>query len=242
MKRTIVEFGSVLVDVYDDTLIARMINRAGRVRDLFSLVKRGKVHPVRLALPWQPEEYKKSTNEVKEIDYRVMDRPPVNYKVLIPQNAEWQYLAGEHPQGQNWTHEDFDASKWKRGLAGFGFSSAQTRTELPRERGKPAALYLRREFTVERADRVTELGLLVDYRDGFVAYVNGREVARLGIGRSSGRNAQKIKPREDSGVIYIQLKDLTRSLKDGLNLLAIEAHAAPESIDLQIEPSLIMED
>ena len=126
--------------------------------------------------------------------------------------------------------------------AGFGFGATQGRTELPRERAKPASIYLRREFFVEQADRVTELGLMVDYRDGFVAYLNGREVARQGIGRSSGRNAQKIKPREDAGVVYVQLKDLSRSLKNGVNLLAIEVHAAPESIDLQIDPYLILED
>jgi hypothetical protein len=241
MKRTIMEYGSVIVDVYDDTLVARMINRAGRVRDLFNLVKRGKVEQVRLALPWQPEEYKK-TNEVKEIDYKVLHAPPVDYKVLIPQNAEWQYLAGEHPQGLNWTHKDYDTSNWKRGAAGFGFSNPQLRTQLRRERGKPASIYLRREFTIDQADKVTEIGLMIDYRDGFVAYLNGREVARVGIGRSSGRNAQKIKQREDSGVIYVQLNNLTRSLKDGVNLLAIEAHVAPEGIDLQLDPYLILED
>ena len=83
---------------------------------------------------------------------------------------------------------------------------------------------------------------MVDYRDGFVAYLNGREVARRGVGRSSGRNAQKLKVREDSGVVYVQLSNLTRSLKDGVNILAIEAHAAPEGIDLQIDPYLILED
>ena len=242
MKRTIMEYGSVLVDVNGDKLVARMINRSGSVRDLFSLVKRGKVEPVRLALPWQPEEYKKPTNEVKAIDYNVMASPPVDYKVLIAKNSEWQYLAGEHPLGQSWTRKDFDASTWKRGAAGFGFNSALVRTEIPRERAKPASIYLRHEFTVRQADSVTELGLLVDYRDGFVAYLNGREVARRGVGRSSGRNAQKLKVREDSGVVYVQLSNLTRSLKDGVNILAIEAHAAPEGIDLQIDPYLILED
>jgi len=212
------------------------------VRDLFNLVKRGKVEPTRLALPWQPEEYKKPTNEVREIDYKIMTAAPVDYKLLIPKNADWQYLAGEHPQGVNWTHKDYDTSNWKRGAAGFGYSNPQLRTQLRRERGKPSSIYLRREFTVEQADKVTEIGLMIDYRDGFIAYVNGREVARVGIGRSSGRNAQKIKAREDSGVVYVPFNNLSRSLKDGVNVLAIEAHVAPEGIDLQLDPSLILED
>jgi hypothetical protein len=242
MKRTLMEFGSVVVDVEGDTLVARMINRSGNTRDLFSMVKRGKVEPVRLALPWQPEEYKKPTNDVKTVDYKIMTAPPIDYKVLIPKNAEWQYLANQHPQGQTWTHRDFDASKWKVGAAGFGFRNADARTELTHQRNHPNSIYLRREFTVEQADKVTEIGLMVDYRDGFIVYLNGREVGRQNIARSSGRNVQKIKARDDSGYIYVPLKSLDRALKSGVNILAIEAHAAPEAQDLQIDPYLILED
>jgi acid phosphatase type 7 len=242
MKRTLTEYGSVIVDVEGDTLVARMINRSGKIRDLFSMVKRGKVEPVRLALPWQPEEYKKPTNEVKTIDYTIMNAAPVDYKFVIPKNAEWQYLAGQHPIGHDWTHKDFDATKWRTGAAGFGFRNADIRTEVPRERNQPSSIYLRREFSVEQADKVTELGLMVDYRDGFIAYLNGREVARQNIGRSSGRNAQKIKSRESAGHVYVPFKDLNRALKNGANVLAIEAHAAPDALDLQIDPYLILED
>jgi len=237
MKRTMQEFGSVIVDVDGDTLVARMVNRSGKTRDLFSMVKRGKVEPVRLALPWQPEEYKKPTNEVKTVNL-----PPVDYKLLIPKNAEWQYLAHQHPQGQEWTRRDFDASRWKTGSAGFGFRNAEARTEIMHQRNHPNSIYLRREFTVDQADKVTEIGLMVDYRDGFVAYLNGREVARQNIARSSGRNVQKIKARDDTGHVYIALKSLDRALKDGVNVIAIEAHAVPGALDLQVDPYLILED
>ena len=242
MKKTMTEYGSVLVDVDGDTLTGRMINKSGNVRDLFSLVKRGKVEPVRLALPWQPEEYKKSTNQVKEADSSGQNGAPVDYKVLIPKAAEWQYLEGQDPQGLAWTQKDFDASGWKRGQAGFGYGDATFRTAVTRERGRAGSVYLRHEFTIEQTDRITELGLIVDYRDGFVAYVNGREVARAGIGRSNGRNVQQLKRRENSGATYVALKDIQRHVKDGLNILAIEAHAVPDALDLSIDPSLILED
>lgn len=243
MKRTIMEYGSVLVDVDGDTLTGRMVNRSGSVRDLFSLVKRGKVEPVRLALPWQPEEYKKPTSNAPADDYLTQIRSPVNYKTLIPMNAEWQYLAGDNPHALFWTRRDFDASQWKRGIAGFGFGTAQVRTPVPRERGKPSSVYLRHEFTIEQADRVTEIGLIIDYSDGFVAYVNGREVARRGIGRSSGRNVQKIQPRaEEAGFVYVALKDAHKYLKDGVNILSIEAHSTPDALGLFVDPYLILED
>jgi hypothetical protein len=243
MKRTLIEYGSVIVDVDGDTLRGKMLNRSGKVRDVFSLVKRGKVEPARLALPWQPEEYKKPTNEVKVVDYKIMTSAPVDYKVLIPKNSEWQYLAGQHPTGQGWTWRDFDANGWNRGLAGFGFGGGDYRTEIVRRRNQPSSVYLRKEFTIEQADKVTELGLAVDYRDSFIAYINGREVARMGVGRSSGRNAQKIKAREDRGVVYVALKDSHKYLKDGVNILAIETHCAtPDGFDLLMDPYLLLED
>ena len=240
MKKTIVEFGSVLVDVYGDTLTGKMINRAGKVRDLFSIVKRGKVTQQRLSLPWQPPEYKKPTNQT-----RVAASPPIDYKVLIPKNADWQYMAGEHPRGLDWARQEFDAQGWKSGTAGFGFGDADFRTELTDMRGKPATIYLRREFTIEQTDRITELGLMINYLDGFIAYVNGREVARSNIGRSSGRNAQKItaRGRDQREHAYFALKDIHRHVRDGVNVLAIEAHSASGDIlDLLVDPWLLLED
>ncbi len=236
-KKIILEFGSVLVDVYDDTLTATMINHAGKTRDLFSIVKRGAVQPTRLALPWQPPDYNKPTNEV-----RVAAAPPIDYKILIARNSDWRYLAGDHPQGLNWTSPEFDDSEWKLGPAGFGVGN-ESRTQVTRRRGKSGSIYLRKEFTIDQADQATEIGLMVDYADAFITYLNGHEVARQGIGRSSGRNAQKIKAREERGIVYFPLKDAQKYLRDGLNLLAIEAHAASaESIDLFIDPFLLLED
>ena len=107
---------------------------------------------------------------------------------------------------------------------------------------KQASVYLRQEFTIEQTDKITEMGLWIDYRDSFIAYVNGKEVARVGVGRRAGRHAQKIKVREDSGYVYVSLKDLS-SVRDGLNVLAIEAHTAPENtLDFHINPSLVLED
>jgi acid phosphatase type 7 len=239
MKRIIVEHGSVLVDVYGDTLTATMINRAGKARDLFSMVKRGKIEPARLALPWQPPEYKKPDPAPK-----TFATPPVDYEVLIAKNANWQYLVGEHPRGHNWTRSEFDATTWKTGLAGFGFGlpEAEFRTDLADFAGKTSSLYVRKEFNIEQADKITELGLIVNYRDALIAYINGREVARAGVGRSSGRNSQKIKPREDRGAVYISLRDAHKHLRNGVNVFAIETHTAEGGFDLCLDPSLILED
>ena len=238
MKRTIVEHGSVLIDVNGDTLLGRMVNRNGSLRDQFSIVKRGKVAINRLPLPWQPPEYKKPANEKRD-----KAAPAVDHKVLIPVESEWQYWAGTPPKGHDWTRPEFNATGWNKGTSPFGFGEGSFKTDLKAIRRKNTAVFLRREFHIDQADRITELGLLIDFADGFIAYINGREVARSGIGRSGGRNAQGIKSRDDHEPVYITLKDIYSCLKDGANWIAIEGHvASEESLDFILAPSLIAED
>jgi hypothetical protein len=169
--------------------------------------------------------------------------PPVDYQVLIPRHAEWTYLFGTHPQGKEWCQLEFPAKGWSRGAAPFGFGHEQLRTMLDRPRTGGAALYLRRELTVRQADRVTEMGLIVNYQDGFIVYLNGGEVLRRGVGRSSGRNVQEVTSRVNPSEVYVSLSNPHQYLRDGLNVLAIEAHSAGgESLDFLIDPVLILED
>jgi hypothetical protein len=110
-------------------------------------------------------------------------------------------------------------------------------------RRKSAVLYARREFSIEQADRITELGLEIDFADAFIAYINGQEVARSGVARGSGRNAQNVKPRDAKGALYFALTDALKHLRDGLNIFAIEAHnATADEVDFLLSPSLIVED
>jgi len=102
---------------------------------------------------------------------------------------------------------------------------------------------LRKEFAIDQTDKVTELGLVVNYLDAFIAYVNGREVARVGVGRSSGRNAQKLKARDGHGPAFVSLGTGSEQLRNGVNLLAIEVHGVrSDDPDFVIDPYLILED
>jgi len=54
MREIILENGSVLLDVVGDTLTGTMLNKHGKVRDVFSIVKQGRVRPKPIRDPWQP--------------------------------------------------------------------------------------------------------------------------------------------------------------------------------------------
>lgn len=239
MRRTILEHGSLVVDVNGDTLVGRMINRDGLERDRFSLVKREGGGVVRrLALPWQPPEYKAPSREPK-----TPHPPPLDYRVLIPEGSTWSQLASGHPQGTAWTRAGFDVPGWADRQPPFDPGRGRLKPANPSSTTGRPSLYVRREFTVPQADKVTELGLWVDYADGIVVHVNGQEVARANVGRSSGRNVQGVKPREDSGFVYLPLGPAHRHLVDGVNVLAIECHAHSDgAIDFGLDARLWMED
>lgn len=237
MKKILVEHGSVIIDVNGDTLLAQMISRQGSVRDLFSIVKRGTVENTRLALPWQPAAYTKPANPP-----RVPAAPAVDHQILIPKNAEWRYLASAHPQGSSWTRPEFDAGGWSTGRAPFGFGDGEFMTRLSASPRQAPALYLRKEFQIAQGDAVTELGLSINYSHGLIVYVNGREVARSNIGRSSGRNVQSVKARTEEGTLFLPLRGAHRDLRHGTNILAIEAHGVEDALDFALDPVLLLED
>ena len=106
-----------------------------------------------------------------------------------------------------------------------------------------ATVYLRHTFDVEQADHVSELGLMINYDDAFVAYLNGKEVARVGM-KGSGRNAYDIKQHNATGKFsYFPLKEFEKHLRTGPNVLAIEGHNSKvDSTDFTLEPFLVIED
>jgi hypothetical protein len=238
MRSIVLEHGSVIVDIDGDTLKATMLNRDGRTRDLFGIVKRGKVTPTRVSKPWRPAPFPRTQPQV------VKSVPlPANYEPLIEPNAEWRYLAGgKHPE-PGWTRPEFEADAadgWKTGAAGFGYGDGDDRTVLADMANQYTTVYMRREFDVDDPAAVAALGLAVNYDDGFIAYLNGREVLRENVSEGRGPDAQGIEGHEAVGHVYFPLNDYLRLLRKGKNVLAVEGHnLRRESTDMTIHPYLL---
>ena len=163
--------------------------------------------------------------------------------MAIPRYSEWSYLAGAHPDGLKWTELKFDPKGWKRGDAPFGYEYKEAHTVLNDMKDRYTVVYLRHEFVVEHADYVAELGLMINYDDGFIAYLNGKEVVRKGVGKGNGKGAQAVKSHDATRHAYFPLRDFEKHLQDGVNVLAIEGHnTSIGSHDFLIDPYLVIED
>ena len=136
--------------------------------------------------------------------------------------------------GMRWQELQFDASAWTNALLPAGYGFAGLVTDLTSQmKGKAPSLYLRKEFTVdtEQAVATNSLVLSIQYNDGFVAWLNGREVARANCGPTNHfmfafQPAYNV--NTNTNVIQFVLGPASAWLVPGRNLLALEVHNAEQ--------------
>src|SRR6185369_13203765 len=160
-----------------------------------------------------------------------------------------RFLSVFAPEG--WQSPAFDDSAWKGPAPGpfvpgaivvalRGGSPPQSPgsgTQFAFHHGAP--LYLRSRFDVDDPTRARVLELRVRYADGFVAYLNGREIVRRGLG--PGRDARPAQPHgpEVERVYLPVAPEVTGPLQAKGNLLAIEIRSAraPASVLAPLAPA-----
>ncbi len=249
MRTSLLEFGSVLLDIKGDTLNALMLNAAGQIRDTFQMVKSGRVPVQRIAKPWDPPAFSgprtvplRGPDAGDEKD----DKPVTlskNAKPLIPPGAAWSYLAGTKP-GYGWQDPGYSGAGWLSGPAGFGYGDNDDATQIPHMRGRFRYVCLRHEFKLTGHENPTLFRLKVSYDDGFIAYLNGREVLRVNAESGFLDTIRGVNPHEANGKFEVFLLTIPPGvLRPGLNALTLEGYNDDlDSSDFTLNPSLYLEE
>lgn len=125
----------------------------------------------------------------------------------------------------------------------FGGLAAFLATDLNSAmRGLNASVYVRIPFTVPPGSRFDTLTLRIRYDDGFIALINGTEVARRNAPAEAAWNAASTaeRPADLAGTQeVIDISAGLAALREGDNVLAIHAmNAAPADSDLLVAPEL----
>jgi autotransporter-associated beta strand protein len=132
-----------------------------------------------------------------------------------------------------WMLPEYDDQGWDSGYGPFGFGTfsgvtlgVNTSADM---QGQVPTLYLRKEFDVSTAQSVmaTQLNLNIRYNDGFIAFINGVEVARRNMGHTDmfayndqlSFNADNLDVTE-----VIDLGLCSELLIEGTNILCIQGH------------------
>ena len=115
----------------------------------------------------------------------------INELVATSSDRLLQRQPGTYPRVGNttpWQNQEYDDSLWSSGAGPFGFgtfSGVTIATDVSAQiQNRAASLYLRKTFTVTPAQAASgaSLELLTRYNDGFIAFINGVEVARRNMG------------------------------------------------------------
>lgn len=122
-------------------------------------------------------------------------RPPPAFtsNLIVAHGENWHWHRGTNMPPTDWfTAPDagLDAS-WLVGPGGFGYGddaiSGEATRVNPGMLNVHSTLFVRRSFTVSSGvDPAAQLVLTVDYDDGFVAYLDGTEVARRNVPGAPG--------------------------------------------------------
>jgi hypothetical protein len=156
---------------------------------------------------------------------------------------QFKYLIPNESTPTDWTQPTFNDSLWLTGSAGFGYGDNDDTTVLPEQ---SLVVFLRKTFIVSDTSAIQAAILNIDYDDGFVAYLNGVEIARMNVDGNPNWNTPATQNHE--AVMYSGGKPETFSLNSdllkktlqlGTNVLCISAHnLATTSTDFSVIPYL----
>ncbi|MFN8165572.1 MAG: CotH kinase family protein [Bacteroidia bacterium] len=168
-----------------------------------------------------------------------------HWETAVQSGTTWKYYYGSTPADTNWRNNSFNDASWSSGPGGIGFGDGDDATTIP----QGTTVLMRKSFTIADTSQIVKAIFNIDYDDGFVAYLNGVEIARANIGLAGIRPGyadlailaheaqmyQGFKP--DS--FFVDRNVFRSAVRQGTNVLAVEVHNQTlTSADLSAIPFL----
>jgi hypothetical protein len=162
------------------------------------------------------------------------------------------FVPTDESLGTSWTglQAPANAAAWQIGTSGFGFGTSAGFSDLIRTPVEPRAacadcnsLYLRIPFTVADPTAIEALSLRMKFDDGFIAYINGVEVARKNATGDPTYNMRATRAQANQAAIQFENFNISQHLnllRQGDNILAVHSlNNGTNSSDQLIMPVLI---
>lgn len=153
-----------------------------------------------------------------------------HWETLIKANEQWRYFLGTLSPAaiepaSTWRTFSFDDSGWLQGPGGFGYADGDDATIIP----NVMSVFMRKKFTVVDKTKIEDGVLSVDYDDGFIAYLNGTEIARANMNGTFPPYTQGaityVEPEPTTPLSFIVPEaTLQNLLTAGENVLAVQVH------------------
>jgi len=169
-------------------------------------------------------------------------------KSIFKNNSKYKYFSNNQDPDSNWRKLQFDDASWQSDSGRIGYGESDIKAIIP----KTTSLYLRIPFIIGNAETMQEMCLYNDYNDGFVAYLNGTEIARTNLGkpgefipydRVTDRSHKAYDYRnyyDPLNGYYLDSQLVKSCLRNGTNILAIQVqNDSINGSDLSFNCSLV---
>jgi len=153
-----------------------------------------------------------------------------HWETIVKDNSSWYYQVPTAASSPEWITPSFTVNSWFQGTGGFGYGDGDDNTVLP---SSAVSVYTRIEFTIANLNQIVVMALHFDYDDGFVAYLNGTEVARNGLSGTNqptfdqlatiSHEAKLYQNQQPDQLIFNQ-NQLNGLLVNGTNVFCVEVH------------------
>jgi hypothetical protein len=162
-----------------------------------------------------------------------------------------RYFPGLSEPDPAWYTTGYDDSSWDKnvGIIGYGYGSDGSVQIDPAAK----SLYARLSFTIKDKTKIKELNFCPDYDDGYVAYFNGVEIARVNVEKTvqfPPYNAVATRSHASEFIrdslitspvlgIYLDSAFLASNLVNGENIIAVQVINDSKGDDLMFFPVLM---
>lgn len=164
---------------------------------------------------------------------------PLLEGVAVEIGDEWLYRKGTEAAPLDWITAGFDDASWLAGNTGIGYGDGDDETTLADMSGSYLTVYARKVLTYDGSFNINSLMLEISYDDGFVAYINGQEVARDNMPAGQPSYDTQATTAIEPTTNFYDLSGFIGLIGNGNNVLAIEVHnASITSSDLSFLPRL----
>lgn len=164
---------------------------------------------------------------------------PVADTTILPTGSFYRFRRGTSEPPADWPADDFDDSDWESGRASIGYGDGDDATILSDMRFSYVSVYLRTTFSVADVTTIESLILQITADDGFVAYLNGVEIARDNVAGSPPAYNTVATTSQDA-FQEVSLDAHKGLLRAGENTFAVQVHnRSLDSSDLTIQPALV---
>ncbi len=244
-------FGQILINEVD--AYGTLEDALGRGEDWVELVNAGE-EPVSLNGLWlsdDPEDWGKWALPDLELapggHFLVFASgrdvgSPHHWECPAKDTDDWRYFIPQGPLNQDWRTLGFDASNWEVGPGSLGYGDGDDAIEI-----EGNTLFMRRTFPVNDVEELAQGWLSVDYDDGYIAFLNGRELARssnmegVSVAYDQFSGSAQEAALYQGGTPEAVAFDPREWLVQGQNVLAVQVHnAGANSSDLTARPFLAL--